>query len=148
MKPRMDKFDLEGFLPYQLSVLSRRISGDFARLYQSRFGISMAEWRVIATLSNEGKVSVREIHEHVDMDKSKVSRAAARLQAAGLVAKNICKKDRRLIELELTDAGCEMMRGIGKIAAQYQQTLLARMDGAEAQTLGEVITKLLNIKEN
>ena len=37
------------------------------------------EWRVIANLTQKEAVSVRDIFERVDMDKSKVSRAASRL---------------------------------------------------------------------
>ena len=39
--------DLERFLPYQLSVLSNRISQDIADLYQTRHSLSVTEWRMI-----------------------------------------------------------------------------------------------------
>ena len=75
-------FVLNDFLPYQLSVLSARISRDFSDLYGERFGISVSEWRIVAHLSQtSGPVSVREIYGRVNMDKSRVSRAAARLEA-------------------------------------------------------------------
>ena len=58
----------------------------FARRYGAESGISIPEWRVLAHLAEGGPVSVRDIHARVDMDKSKVSRAAARLEEAGLKA--------------------------------------------------------------
>ena len=41
---------LEAFLPYRLSVASNLVSRASARRYQSAFGLSIPEWRVIAVL--------------------------------------------------------------------------------------------------
>ena len=43
--------DLEQFLPYRISVLSNRVSGNIARLYGERYGLSIPEWRVITILA-------------------------------------------------------------------------------------------------
>ena len=126
----MTTFDLDGFLPYQLSVAASRVSRDFAALYKTRFGISVAEWRVVAHLSKaKAPLSVREIHARVDMDKSKVSRAAARLQAAGYLVKTDSRVDRRLVALELSAKGREMMNELAPLAEAFQQRLLARLGG-------------------
>lgn len=121
----MTDFDLEAFLPYQLSVLATRVSNGFSDLYQQKFGITLPEWRVVAHLSQAGSVSVREIHQKVDMDKSKVSRAASRLEAAGYVTKRINHTDRRLVELELTQKGRAMIDELTPIARAYEAQVLA-----------------------
>ena len=127
----MTDFTLDDFLPYQLAELSRRVSAGFSRHYRERYGISVAEWRVVAHLSQENAVSVREIHRRVGMDKPKVSRAATRLEAAGYVKKVINAHDRRLVELSLTEKGHEMIATLAPIAASYQAELLAVLgDGA------------------
>ena len=41
---------LEDFVPYRLSVLTNRVSHAIAREYGARFGLSIAEWRVMAVL--------------------------------------------------------------------------------------------------
>ena len=66
----MAEFNLETFLPYLVNVLASRLGNGLARVYAKRFDISIAEWRVIAHLSLNRNVSVREIHEAVDMDKA------------------------------------------------------------------------------
>lgn len=127
----MDDFALDDFLPYRVNVLAGRLSREFATRYRERFGITIPEWRVVAHLSQSGAVSVREIHTRVDMDKSKVSRAAARLEAAGYVEKRVNPADRRLVELTLTDKGREMMAELAGVARAYQAELIARLgDGA------------------
>jgi DNA-binding MarR family transcriptional regulator len=127
-----DPFVLDGFLPYRVAVLAGRLSREFSRVYQERFGLSRAEWRVMAHLSQEAEVSVREIHARVDMDKSKVSRAATRLEEAGIITKKISERDRRLVVLTLTERGSAMMAELAEAAQDYHRELMARLGpGAE-----------------
>lgn len=128
----MTNFNLDDFLPYQLSELSRRVSAGFSRHYRDRYGISVAEWRVMAHLSQQEAVSVREIHRRVGMDKPKVSRAATRLEAAGYLTKVVNPNDRRLVELSLTGKGKDLIATLAPIAAEYQAWLVSELgDGAE-----------------
>jgi DNA-binding MarR family transcriptional regulator len=122
-------FRLDDFLPYQLAVLASRMSRDFARLYAA-FGISVPEWRVLAHLAEAGTVSVREIHARVDMDKPKVSRAAQRLEAAGLIARAAHPDDGRLVALSLTGPGRVLVARIAPLAHDYQADVLAALGPA------------------
>ncbi|MDJ0858451.1 MAG: MarR family transcriptional regulator [Dinoroseobacter sp.] len=134
-------FDLEDFLPYQFNVIAGRLSRGFADRYQSQFGISIAEWRVVAHLNQAGAVSVREIHKRADMDKSKVSRAASRLEAAGYITKRPSQNDGRLVELTLTPKGQEMMAQLVILARAYQAEInnLLRDDAANFRDLMHVL---------
>lgn len=120
-------FDLSTFLPYQLAVVSSRLSRAFSERYKREFGLSIPEWRVLAHLAQSDAVSVREIHERVDMDKSKVSRAAARLEAAGLIEKRENEGDRRLLDMRLTEKGRDLIARIVPIADAYQAELIAQL---------------------
>jgi DNA-binding MarR family transcriptional regulator len=132
-------FVLNDFLPYQLAVLSNRISDQFAHNHYAKFGISVPEWRVVAHLSQAEKVSIREVYQKVEMDKSKASRAAARLVAAGYVTKKTNPDDRRLIELSLTDKGRAMMDEIGPAAAGFQAEVLKCLTQDERQAFRKAI---------
>jgi len=138
----LSTFDLSAFLPYQLAVASSRVSRDFADLYRGEFGLSIPEWRVLAHLAQSGAVSVREIHARVDMDKSKVSRAAARLEASGLIEKREHATDRRLLDMSLTAAGRELVARILPIALAYQEDVLARL-GPDAEPFRRALQTLL-----
>jgi DNA-binding MarR family transcriptional regulator len=120
----LSEFQLEQFLPYQLAVIANRVSGQFSQKYHKRFGISIAEWRVVAHLAQSEKVSIREVFRKVEMDKSKVSRAAARLEKSGYVLKEINPSDRRLIELSLTVKGRAMANEIGPMGLAFEADLL------------------------
>ncbi len=140
----MSGFDLDGFLPYQLTVLAGRMSRAFSERYRQKFGISIPEWRVVAHLSQTGPVSVREIFERVDMDKSKVSRAAARLEVAGYVTKRPHPEDRRLVELSLSDKGKAMMAELGPIADSFETEMLGEL-GPEAEDFRRAVRRLLEM---
>ena len=120
-------FDLDKFLPYRLAVAASQVSREFEALYRKKFGISNAEWRILAHLSQTEKVSVRDIHERVDMEKSKVSRAATRLEQAGLVEKLTNRGDRRLVSLSLTSAGRALVSKIIPMALAFQERLIQKL---------------------
>ena len=135
-------FELDGFLPYRLSVAATQISRRFAALYGAEAGLSIPEWRVLAHLDRSGAVSVRDINARVHLDKSIVSRAASRLEAAGLLRKSGHDTDRRLVTLELTAEGRALMRRLGRIATAFQAELIAEL-GPEAEALDRALTRLI-----
>lgn len=139
----MTDFDLEQFLPYQLAVAAARVSRGFAERYRAEFGISIPEWRVLAHLSAaDHPVSVREIHIRVDMDKPKVSRAAAQLETQGYIAKAGNAQDRRLVSLTLTETGRALVARIVPVALRYQDDLLAQL-GPDDAALKRALARLL-----
>jgi len=138
----MTAFDLSDFLPYQLAAAAERMSRDFAERYRRAFDISVPEWRVLAHLSQSGEVSVRDIEARVAMDKSKVSRAASRLEAAGYVEKRTNATDRRLVSLSLTGKGRTLMEKIVPMALDFQAEMIDRL-GPDAPAMMSALGRLM-----
>lgn len=141
----MPDFDLTEFLPYQLASAAARVSRAFAERYRDEFGITIPEWRVLVHLAHSGSVSVREIHARVDMDKSKVSRAAQRLTDSGHVEKRPHAEDGRLIDLRLTPAGEALVSRILPIADEFQKELLAAL-GPDSEVLRRALKQIMEWK--
>ena len=120
-------FDLDRFLPYQLSVAAAQVSRRFEARYGELTGLTVAEWRVLAHLARSGSVSVRDIHAQVNLHKSVVSRSASRLEADGLVRKSEHGADRRLVALELTAEGTALMDRLSAVADEFQAELMAEL---------------------
>lgn len=125
-------FDLYCFTPYRLAVVAQKTSEGLARLYRARFDLSIPEWRVLAHLAHAGDVSVRDIEAQVLMEKSKVSRAASRLETAGHIRKSISETDRRLVSMSLTPKGRALMAELLPLAVAYQRELEDRLGDALA----------------
>ena len=126
-------FDLSRFMPHRLAVAAQRTSEELARQYRDRCGISIPEWRVLVHLSQAEDVSVRDIEARVAMEKSKVSRAATRLEQQGLVTKAQNAGDRRLVRLKLTAQGHTLMTELLPLAETYQREIEQRLGVAFAQ---------------
>ena len=146
MAKALPEFDLDRFLPYRLTVAAARLSADLARQYKTRYGISIAEWRVLMNLGYCGDVSVRDIEKRVSLEKSKVSRAASRLEAKGYVTKAVDAADRRLLKLSLTEKGTDLLRELIPIAAAYQ-TDLEKALGPQTDVLQAALDALLEDPE-
>ena len=125
----MKQFILANFLPYQLSILASGISRDFSKEYILRFGLNNAEWRIIAHLSQETEtISIREIYQKVDLEKSKVSRAVSKLAKRKLLSKKLNLSDKRLVDLKLTKAGREIIDEMTEIAMDFEARFLQKIE--------------------
>ena len=133
---------LEHFLPYRLSILSNTISRTIADDYQSRYDISMTEWRVMAVLARFEGLSAREVAERTAMDKVAVSRALSRLVASGRVDRATHDNDKRRSVLSLTHAGWSMHDDVAPMARAREREVLARLDAEERKWLVRILDKL------
>lgn len=139
----MTDFNLDDFLPYQLAAAAERISAAFSTTYRARFGLSIAEWRIMAHLSQTDALSVRDLHQRAGLEKSKASRAAGRLEGRGLVAKRGGSADKRLIELTLTAEGRELVEEMFPIARAFEADLVADLTQVEQAALTAALRKLM-----
>ena len=133
---------LESFLPYQLSVLARRISRGLARLYAVRFDLTVPEWRIMTVLGRFPGVSANEVCELTAMDKVRVSRGVARLLQFDRIRRDSDPRDRRRSKLYLSDAGQEVYEQIVPVAQAYEDKLMAGLDSAEVRTLEILLGKV------
>ncbi|MHA3978367.1 MarR family winged helix-turn-helix transcriptional regulator [Halovulum sp. GXIMD14794] len=123
MTSQAPAFDLSTYLPYRMTVAAEKLSTSLAKRYRTQFGISIAEWRVLVHLLHSGEVSVRDLEQRVNLEKSKASRAATRLEAEGYITKDRNAEDRRLIKLALTEKGRALMCELVPLATAFQDRL-------------------------
>ena len=135
---------LEAFLPYRLSILSNTVRQAIARGNHQRFQLGNTEWRVIAVLARydaEG-LSARELAERTAMDKVAVSRALARLIAAGRVLRRTHRGDKRRSVLRLSAKGWAIHAVVAPRARAHERELLARPDVDERACPTRILDKL------
>ncbi|MCW3476536.1 MarR family winged helix-turn-helix transcriptional regulator [Limobrevibacterium gyesilva] len=140
--PADEPFLLEEFLPYELSVAANRASRLFARRYSEAFGLSIAEWRVMAMVGRFGTISPGAVAERAEMDKVKVSRAVASLVAAGLAEQGPDPQDGRARLLRLTRKGRHMHQDIVPLARTLEAQLAAGLSADEWAALRNCLRKL------
>jgi DNA-binding MarR family transcriptional regulator len=118
-----DAFRLEDFLPYRLSVAANRVSRMCARRYSETYGLSIPEWRVLATVGRYGTLSPSAVGELTAMDKVKVSRASASMVARGMLKQTQDPEDGRGRLLRLTRKGASVRQGLVPVACELEELL-------------------------
>jgi len=116
---------LDDFIPYRLSVTSNLVSDSIARAYESLFGLTIPEWRLIAVIAETGGITQQAIGARTLMDKVTVSRAAIALVGRGLLARQGNPDDRRSHLLDLTDAGRDLYAAVAPKALDLESRIFA-----------------------
>jgi DNA-binding MarR family transcriptional regulator len=133
---------LETFLPYRLNVLATEVSQALARAYGERFGISIPEWRVLATLGQFGSITAREIGLHSRMHKTTVSRAVASLDKRKLIERRPNREDMREAFLAMTERGQATYFQIVPLAREFADDLCQGLNREERAVLETLINRL------
>jgi DNA-binding MarR family transcriptional regulator len=135
-------FRLEDFIPYQLSVAANRVSRMFARRYSGAFGLTIPEWRVLATIARFGIVSPTAVGEWTAMDKVKVSRAAAGLVARGMIRQTPDPNDGRGRLLRMTRKGETVHRSVVPMARALEASLADGLGRTQWAALSKALVRL------
>jgi DNA-binding MarR family transcriptional regulator len=136
-------FDLEEFLPYLLNQVAEVTSRGFQSQYRDRYGFTRTQWRVLANLGKFGAMTARDICRISHVEKTKVSRAVAGLEQAGLLSRTPSATDRRAEVLLLTDTGRKVFDELGQLAVSFDRDLRASLGQAEAETLVTLLRRLM-----
>jgi DNA-binding MarR family transcriptional regulator len=126
---------LRQFLPYRLNDLAERVSRGLAQSYSRDFDLTVAEWRVLATLAEHGAGQARQVARWTNLDKVRVSRAVSRLAERGLVRRRRNEDDLRTADLSLTGAGDDLVATIAPRALAWEARLLDGLPPAEQRAL-------------
>ncbi|MCC2978662.1 MarR family winged helix-turn-helix transcriptional regulator [Sphingomonas sp. IC4-52] len=122
---------LDRFLPYRLSITSNLVSDRIARIYESLFGLTIPEWRLIAVIAEVEAVTQADIGERTRMDKVTVSRAAIALVERGLLARAPNPGDKRSHHLSLTPAGRDLYASVAPKALELESKIFSRFTQQE-----------------
>jgi len=134
---------LDAFFPYRITVLAEAVSRSIAQVYESRFGLSRDEWRVLATLADTGALKPVELAEQTNLNKMQISRALKRMEDEGLVTREDDPTDGRAWLVSLQPAGRALHRRIVPMVAAREQYLLEELDDATRHTLEQAMDTVL-----
>ncbi|MBT7950737.1 MAG: winged helix-turn-helix transcriptional regulator [Gammaproteobacteria bacterium] len=134
--------DLKKFLPYRLSIVTNKVSYNLGCMYADKFGMSTAEWRVMAVLGQEKDLSAEEVCTKTEMDKVTVSRAVTRMIEKKHIIRKFSEQDRRRSILRLSKSGYSIYTQIVPMARSYEAKLLEGFSKKEQQQLDQLLDKL------
>jgi DNA-binding MarR family transcriptional regulator len=126
---------LRGLISHRVLVLSNTLALAAARYYPRRFGIRLAEWRVIDALHAGRGITAIEISQWLKTDKAWVGRSVERLVKAGYARRRPDPGHGRRKLLALTPKGERAYREIAAAARQRNESLLAGFTAGEREAL-------------
>ena len=147
MKPRSGKqnFDLESFLPYLLNQAAEATSRSFQKVYSEKYGMTRTQWRVLANLGKFGAMTASDICRRSHEEKTKVSRAIASLEVAGMLSRTLDQDDRRSETLSLTVKGNAAYQDLGQSARDYDNALNRHLGAKQASAIRNILQRLLQL---
>lgn len=137
-----NRLQLDEFLPYRLSITSNLVSDRIARTYEAVFGLTIAEWRLVAVIAEAGAITQAEVGERTRMDKVTVSRAAVALTGRGLLSRAPNARDRRSHHLSLTPAGVALYEAVAPAALAMEADLFGRFTRAELESFTAMLRRI------
>lgn len=135
-------FSLESFLPYRINRLAERASASLAGVYASRYALSVAQWRILATLHDKPGLQARDIAARCNLDKVRVSRAVRDLEDRALLARSPVAGDRRASELRLSGRGRRLFARLAPQALAWQRDFLLPLTLDEEREFRRLLAKL------
>jgi DNA-binding MarR family transcriptional regulator len=106
--------------------------------------ISAAQYVVISVLAKSKCVdSATQLCKDLSYDAGAMTRMVDRLEAKGLVSRRRCPDDRRLVKLELTEAGLAALPKLRECSVQAINHFLRGFSQAEARQLESFLARML-----
>jgi DNA-binding MarR family transcriptional regulator len=116
------------------------------RAFEREVGLSAATWFLLTMLSNEDGISQGEVSDRFEVDPSRITRLAQRLEKEGLLRRERDMEDNRVVRLHATEEGRSLIKSCqerregfeGRIRQEFKQEELAefrRMLGVVARLM-------------
>src|SRR6202789_1598438 len=139
-------------LPRSLNREFSFIINDVARMLRTyadykgaQFGVTRAQWAVLARLDRFEGLKQSELAEMLDLQPITLTRLLDRLCDSGLIERRADPNDRRAKRLYLTPAARPMLERLGDLGDELMGTALA---GVQREAIEKMVAQLAIVKEN
>ena len=133
---------VDGYLAYLLARASHLISSEFHAVVEAS-GLSLMEWRVMASLSGKEALSINELADIVLAKQPTVTKLVGRMQQTGWVLRSDAEHDKRQSLVRLTPVGRQKVRGLLRQAQQHEARVMADFGPGEAAQLKATLQRLI-----
>ena len=136
-----DTYVLEEQIGFLIRRAHQRASAIFDQVMEG-FEVTPVQYAALAKLHDLGPTSQNQLGRMVGIDPATMFGVAGRLSKRGLVATSVDPNDARLVVLELTGAGRDIIAAMKERGAEVTARTLEPLSAAEATTLTRLIARL------
>ncbi len=133
---------LDEYVPYLIRLVGFSISTHFEETTLRRFKLSIADWRVLATVMQLHEPSQANVIAHAGLNKMAVSRSTSRLLNARYLVRRQDPTDGRTFLLKVTSKGKSTYDAIAIDALRLEDQLLSDLNADDLERLRRLLKML------
>ncbi|MEH7072812.1 MarR family transcriptional regulator [Neobacillus drentensis] len=107
--------------------------------------LSITEFSVLEVLYQKGKQTIQQIGSCILVSSGSMTYVIDKLEQRGLLSRNACLEDRRVIHVRLTEDGNELMNEIMPKYHKFVNQMFDSLDFGEAETLVHLLKKVRKV---
>ncbi|HMN93809.1 MAG TPA: MarR family winged helix-turn-helix transcriptional regulator [Hydrogenophaga sp.] len=134
---------VEDYLAYLLARASHRVSAEF-HAEVAACGLSVPEWRVLASLAGGQERHVGELCDIVLAQQPTLTKLLGRMEAQGLVQRRTGIQDRRKTKVSLTPQGQKLVTPLLERARAHEARVLAEIGPLQGSELKLLLRRLID----
>jgi DNA-binding MarR family transcriptional regulator len=124
-----------GTLLAPLGLAFWRMKGAFER----EIGVSAGTWFSLALLSKKDGISQGELSQKFEVDPSRVTRLAKRLEGEGLLRRERDPEDNRVVRMYLTEKGRDLIEGLHEHHVKFEHRIHDVLSPKELEELRRML---------
>lgn len=129
-------------LPQRLLLLAKMIDRVASRKLQEGFGLSVAQWRVLAFVCISGPATASFIGEAAEADPAEISRAVKSLVEGKLVSRAFEPGSRKTMVITPTAEGSALFAQIRRQRLEYFSRITSNVPGSSKVDLSRALTSI------
>jgi MarR family transcriptional regulator, organic hydroperoxide resistance regulator len=99
--------------------------------FEREVGLSAATWFLLTMLIEEDGISQGEVSHRFEVDPSRITRLAQRLEGEGLLRRKRDSEDNRVVRLHATEEGCRVIESRQERREEFEERIRQEFDREE-----------------
>lgn len=135
---------VDGYLAALLARASHLISAEFHAVVK-RHGLSVSEWRTLATLSDGEEVSIGRLARITLSKQPTLTRLLDRMQRRGQIERVAHRRDGRITLIRITPQGRRKVARLMRLAQRHEQRVLEPFGLARSEQLKSTLRGIIEM---
>ncbi len=136
------RLELDDYLPYLINRVGTAIAATYTENTLAPLNLTLAMWRVLAALSNNGEQRQIDLVDMTSIDASTMSRLVTRLVRAGLVTRARSKTSSREVVVALSAKGRAQVESLIPIAKGLERTASGGLSPKEQEIVKRALRRM------
>ncbi len=107
-----------------------------------RLGVSMAQFHIMVTLQRNGVMPMSRLADLLGASQSNASGLIDRLEERGYVARTRVPEDRRVVLVQVTEAGSRLIEETDALSDELMRDVLGQLDRAELPVIARATSAM------